>query len=97
MTRTSHPGNEGRHNRCHRFGALFHGEQGREGGFVLLDALLCLFITGVAALLVYGGMAAAGRAAAGRIAAAAGLIEERNILAGNAGEGPAPSGEAADE
>jgi hypothetical protein len=72
---------------------LLRGEGQREGGFVLLDALLCLFITGIAALLIQGSVEAAGKAAAGRITAAVRLIEERNILAGNAG--PEFSGEAA--
>ncbi|MDR2404404.1 MAG: hypothetical protein LBD78_10290 [Spirochaetaceae bacterium] len=97
MTRTSHPGNEDQHNRHHRFNSLFHGERRPEGGFVLLDALLCLFITGIAALLVHGSIEAAGKAATGRIAAAVRLIEERNTLAGGTGDGPLSGGRAADE
>jgi hypothetical protein len=76
---------------------LFCGEGRGKNGFVLLDALLCLFITGIAALLVYGSMEAAGKIAAGRIAAAVELIEERYSLAGGIGTGQESTGGRADE
>jgi hypothetical protein len=52
----------------------------REKGFVLPDALLCLFIAGVILLSLQGASASLGRISAGMLAAGHALIRERNTL-----------------
>ncbi|MDR1949207.1 MAG: hypothetical protein LBQ38_07435 [Spirochaetaceae bacterium] len=53
---------------------------------MLLDALLCLFISGAILLLVQGSLGMAGKMAARRTAAAMALIDERNGLTAGAGD-----------
>jgi hypothetical protein len=69
MTRTSHHGTDRK---------TVPGGSG--GGFVLLDALLCLFVTGLLLLFVQTGVRAFQKTAAERSAAGIQLIEERNAL-----------------
>jgi hypothetical protein len=52
----------------------------REKGFVLPDALFCLFITGVILLTLQGVSVSLGRISAGVVAGSHALIRERNTL-----------------
>jgi hypothetical protein len=51
---------------------------GNDGGFVLLDAILGLFIAGIILLAAYGGITSVLRLSAGTIERSAAIIEEQN-------------------